>query len=274
MHAIWCVAQKELNDGLRNRWIIAITVMFALLSGGISWFGAAASGAIGFTTIGHTIASLSSLAVFLVPLIALLLAYDAIVGEDEDGTLLLLLTYPLTKTQLLLGKLTGHGLILGISALLGFGSSALTIALFASEVDLAMLTFAFGQFIISATLLGMIFIAIAYLISTLVSEKSKAAGMALIFWFVFVLIFDLVLLAFLVATEGQLNPEGLPYLLLLNPTNIFQLINLTNLGDSGTEILILASDSNFSPVTLFSLLIGWLILPLAITFWLFIRRNI
>ena len=42
-----------------------------------------------------TVASLTSLATFLMPLIALLLAYDAIVGEEEGGTLLLLLTYPL-----------------------------------------------------------------------------------------------------------------------------------------------------------------------------------
>ena len=104
MHAIWCIAQKELKDGLRNRWIVAITLVFALLSIGISWFGAAASGMVGFTSIPNTIISLASLAVFLIPLIALLLAYDAIVGEDEDGTLLLLLTYPLTKAQLLLGK--------------------------------------------------------------------------------------------------------------------------------------------------------------------------
>ncbi len=274
MHAIWCIAQKELKDGLRNRWIVAITMVFALLSIGISWFGAAASGMVGFTSIPNTIISLASLAVFLIPLIALLLAYDAIVGEDEDGTLLLLLTYPLTKAQLLLGKLLGHGLILGISTTLGFGSAAVIIALFANDVDLYALSVAFSRFILSATLLGIVFVAAAYFISSLVSEKSKAAGMALITWFLFVLVFDLGLLGLLVATDGQFNPELFPYLLLLNPTDVFRLINLVGFEGSGGGLLVMASEVEFGFSTLFGVLFGWLLLPLTAAYWAFSRRKI
>ena len=85
MNQIWNIARKELSDGLRNRWLLAISLLFAALAVGIAWLGAAASGQVGFTSIPATIASLASLATFLMPLIALLLAYDAIVGEDEGG---------------------------------------------------------------------------------------------------------------------------------------------------------------------------------------------
>ena len=90
MPVVWTIARKELADGLRNRWLLAISLLFALLSVGIAWFGAAAAGQVGFTSVPATVASLTSLATFLMPLIALLLAYDAIVGEEEGGTLLLL----------------------------------------------------------------------------------------------------------------------------------------------------------------------------------------
>ena len=86
MNQVWNIARKELSDGLRNRWLLAISLLFAVLAVGIAWLGAAASGQLGFTSIPATIASLASLATFLMPLIALLLAYDAIVGEDEGGT--------------------------------------------------------------------------------------------------------------------------------------------------------------------------------------------
>ncbi len=102
MNPVWNMARKEFSDGLRNRWLLAISLLFAVLAIGIAWLGAAASGQLGFTSVPATVASLSSLATFLMPLIALLLAYDAIVGEDESGTLLLLLTYPLGRGQLLL----------------------------------------------------------------------------------------------------------------------------------------------------------------------------
>ena len=134
MNQIWNIARKELSDGLRNRWLLAISLLFAMLAAGIAWLGAAASGQVGFTSIPATIASLSSLATFLMPLIALLLAYDAIVGEEEGGTLLLLLTYPLNRAQILLGKFIGHGLILGLATLIGFGCAALAIAVLVADV--------------------------------------------------------------------------------------------------------------------------------------------
>ena len=274
MHAIYCIAQKELKDGLRNRWIIAITLIFALLSIGISWFGAAASGVVGFTSIPNTIVSLASLAVFIIPLISLLLSYDAVVGEDEDGTLLLLLTYPISRMQLLLGKLLGHTLILGIATLAGFGMAALTIVLFAEGVDSVKLSIAFMRFILSAVMLGGVFICIAYLISVLVSEKSKAAGLALISWFLFVLVFDFSLLGLLVATKGQISPEIFPYLLLLNPSDIFRLINLIGFEGSGAGLLVMADEIEFSMTTLFLMLFAWLLFPLLSALWVFKRRTV
>ena len=36
MHAILIVANKEFHDGLRNRWVISISVIFALLATGLA----------------------------------------------------------------------------------------------------------------------------------------------------------------------------------------------------------------------------------------------
>ena len=56
--------------------------------------------------------------VFLLPLIALLISHDAIVGEMERGTMLLLLSYPVGRWQVLLGKFVGHLAILAFATLL------------------------------------------------------------------------------------------------------------------------------------------------------------
>ncbi|PIP78601.1 MAG: hypothetical protein COW84_11490 [Gammaproteobacteria bacterium CG22_combo_CG10-13_8_21_14_all_40_8] len=274
MNSILAVVEKEFKDGLRNRWLIAITMIFCLMASGISWFGSANVGTVGFSSIANTIMSLSSLNVFLLPLIALLLSYNAIVGEDEDGTLLLLLTYPLTKGQLLLGKLLGHSLILAVATLVGFGSAALMIALFADNVDLMQLLSAFGLFILSANFLGTSFVCMAYVISSWVSEKSKAAGIALILWFFFVLIYDMSLLGILVATKGQVHAQVFPYLLLLNPTDIFRLINLLSFEGTGSGLLGMASQLHFSLYGLFFSLTLWILLPLLLAYYRFSKRPI
>ena len=58
-----------------------------------------------------SVVSRTSLSVYLLPLIALLLAFDALVGEFERGTMLLLLSYPVARWQVVMGKFSGHTMI-------------------------------------------------------------------------------------------------------------------------------------------------------------------
>lgn len=274
MNAILSVANKEFHDGLRNRWVLSICIILSVLAIGLAYFGAAAAGKVGFTSLSSTIVSLASLAVFIIPLIALMLAYDGVVGEDENGTLLLLMTYPLSRWQLLLGKIVGQGAVMAFSTLVGFGSSAVMMGLF-SDTDWQSLLSAYGVFILSAILLGWVFIAIAYVISASVSEKSKAAGIALICWFVFVLVFDLGLLGLLVGTQGNVDETLFPYLLLLNPTDIFRLVNISWFADQNlTGLMAIAQQTQFTTLSLFGGLLAWLLLPVSAAMVIFNRRGL
>ncbi|TFH87649.1 ABC transporter permease [Billgrantia azerbaijanica] len=275
MNHLVTVAGKEFRDGLRNRWVLAITLVFGLLAIGLAYFGAAASGEVGFTGVATTIVSLSSLAVFLIPLIALLLAYDSIVGEEEQGTLLLLLTYPIGRVEILAGKFLGHAAILGVSTLVGFGVAGLVIAAFGGHDDLGQLLAALALFILSATLLGWAFIGFAYLISVSVAEKSRAAGIALVVWFVFVLVFDLLLLGVLVGTGGEVSQGLFHVLLLLNPTDIFRIVNLTFFEAARTQagLASIGADAAFHPALLLGALALWVAVPLGAALWIFRRRE-
>ena len=276
MNSIWTIARKELSDSLRNRWLMAISLVFATLALGIAWFGAAASGQVGYASTPATIASLASLGIFLIPLIALLLAYDAIVGEEEGGTLLLLMTYPLSRSQLLLGKFLGHGLTLALATLIGFGVAGAAIALLVEDVGIADLAVAMLRFIASTVLLGWGFIALAYVVSVRVSEKPVAAGLALAIWFFFVLIFDLALLGTLVASKGQFSSELLPWLLMLNPTDIYRLLNIVAFSDDAqlSGVLSLGADLPISAAGLWLALVLWFAVPLAGALLLFRNRRI
>jgi len=272
MRQILAVANKEFHDGLRNRWLISITAIFALMSIGLTYFGAAASGEIGITSLSTTVASLASLAVFIIPLIALLLSYDSFVGEQEAGTLLLLLTYPLSKSQLVLGKFLGQGGIIALAIFLGFGSSA---CLLYFQLEDSAIVATFSTFIFSSILLGLSFTAIAYLISLSVSEKSKAAGVALIIWFLFALVFDLALLALLVGVEQGVSQTGLTQLMMLNPADIFRLVNLAGLDSSDINgALSVAINASMSQQTLYFVLLGWVVLPLSFAILIFKKKTL
>ncbi len=274
MNKILIVAQKEFRDGIRNRWTGAITVIFILMSLGLAYFGSATAGVLGFSSLESTLVSLASLCVMLIPLIALMLAYNCFVGELEQGTLLLLMTYPLSNAQLLLGKFSGQAAIITLASVLGFGLPAIIICLI-SDVDVASVLIAFGQFIILASLLGWVFIALAYIISISVAEKSKAAGLALIVWFLFVLVFDLVLMAILVASEGNINETLVPFLLWVNPTDVFRILVYTIIGaESYSGVLQIAENGADGTFYLFSVMLLWVALPLACSWWIFNKKEL
>lgn len=269
------VAGKEFRDGLRNRWVVSISLIFAILATGLAYFGSAASGQAGFSSLSATLVSLATLAVFLIPLIALMLAYDSVVGEDEQGTLLLLMTYPMKRWQFIAGKMLGHGMILACASITGFGLSALVTGLFSDNTSWSELFDAYVFFILFSILLGWIFIAFAYVISVTVTEKSKAAGLALIVWFSVVLMFDLMLLGLLVTTEGNVNAEMFPYLLLLNPTDIYRLAIIQYFADQQLSgLMAVAQQAQFTTRILFCGMVIWLLIPLLYTLFKFNKRTL
>jgi len=275
MYEILAVGAKEFRDGMRNRWLLAITVIFALFALGLAYFGAAASGQVGFTSLDTTIVSLASLAIFVIPLIALLLAYDSVVGEAEAGTLLLLLSYPLTRFQLLAGKFVGHAAVLAIATVLGFGVAGLVIGGETGQLLAPELWQALGFFIATAVLLGWVFVAFAYLASVVASEKPRAAGLALVTWLFFVLVFDLGLLGLLVGAKGAISNEVFPYLLLLNPTDVFRLANLSGFeaAHAYSGLASVGAAQMFRPWLLLLVLVAWTGVPFGIAAMLFQRRK-
>ena len=97
------IAMQEIRVGLRNRWVLATTLLLAALALSLVLLGSAPTGTVKADPLAVVIVSLSSLTIFLVPLIALLLSFDAIVGEHERGTLMLLLAYPVARWQVVVG---------------------------------------------------------------------------------------------------------------------------------------------------------------------------
>ena len=225
MTVLFELARKEWRDGLRNRWVAAAILLLAGLALLLALLGTTPTGSVKASALAVTLASLASLTVYLLPLIALMLAYDAVVGEAERGTLLLLLSYPVPRWTVILGKFLGHLGILALALAIGYGGPSVWVALARSSApgDWMALAALLG----SSLLLGATFLALGYLISAVVRERATAVGVAIGLWLVMVVLYDLGLLALLVADTGQTIGQGLfALLLLINPTDAFRLFNL------------------------------------------------
>lgn len=265
--AIRVIASKEFWDRIRNRWVLAVALIFTVFALVVAYFGAAQQGAVGFRGMDVTIASLVSLVIYLVPLIALILGYDAIVGERERGSLELLLSLPITRFELLIGKFLGLAGALSFSTLAGFGLAGV---LLSYQLGVTALYHYVG-FMLSAILLGMAFLSIAMMVSVMASDRMRASGIAIGLWFFFVLVYDLLLLGILVLSHKHFSLGFFPVLLYLNPADVFRILNVFGFKEMrdlyGLATVLPAALA--SPWLLVSAMVAWIIAPLGVAVWRF-----
>ncbi len=264
---VMAIAVKEWRDRLRNRWVVAVALVFAAFALLIAYFGGAQSGAIGLRSTAATVASLTSLAIYLVPLIALLLGFDAVVGERERGVLDLLLSLPVRRAELLMGKYLGLAAALGVSTFAGFGAALVPLAPMLDGPSVLL----YLRFVGSAWLLGLAFLSMAVLVSTLARDRARATGAAIALWFGFVLVFDLSLLGVLVASAGRYASTWAPYALLLNPADVFRVINVFGADAlrSAFGLGTLLPQGWNAPATLYGAMAAWIVAPLGLALWRF-----
>ena len=136
---------------------------------------------------------------------------------------------------------------------------------------------AFAAMMASSLLLGAAFLGLGDLPSALVRERATAAGIAIGLWLVIVVLYDLALLALLIADKGQLIGRDLiSALLLVNPTDTYRIFNLTG-SDSVSLVSGMTgsvSEIGFGPWLPLVVLLLWVALPLTATVALFRRREI
>lgn len=276
MNRLWTLITKEARDGYRNRWVIMITLIMTTLALILSFLGSAPTGTTSVSPLAVTVVSLSSLSIFFIPLIALLLAYDSVVGEAERGTLTLLLTHPVSRTEVILGKFIGHLFLLTIAIVVGYGVAGLTISLTGETYFADQEWKSFIRLLLSSVLLGAIFLSIGYMVSAWVRERGTAAAMAIGIWLLFVLLYDMGLLALLASGDSGINGELVKWLMLINPTDSYRMFNLTSSSDTAllSGMAGLSSEHRVSDASLILIMLSWVIAPLVTACAIFKRRQL
>ena len=200
----------EFLERTRDRWVLVATALFALLAAGITLYGRGAEEAASTVTA----PSLVTLCAFLVPLVALVLGHDAIVGERERHTLGILLSLPVSRGEVLVAKYIGRVLALLAAIGLGMGVAAAVLGGGQGATVWALLP--------QTALLGAAFLSIGTLLSVSARRHATAASMAVVVWFLLVFFWDLGLLAAMVATDGALSQEMVSWAVSLNPAGLYR----------------------------------------------------
>lgn len=212
------VVRKELRDALRNHWLQGYAGLLALLGLVAATAAANSSAGLAEQAFGRTAASLTNLCLLVAPLISLVLGAAAIAGERDRGTLERLLAQPLERRELLLGKYSGLLLSLLLATIIGFVPAGIAVLVFAGpRMLLGYLVFPLLASMVIAALLGL-----GMLVSVLSKSGAQAQARSIFLWFLFVMLYDLLLMGTLLA--ANLGAGTLAVLLLLNPVSAGRLL--------------------------------------------------
>lgn len=266
---VLALARKEFLDSVRNKWIIAVTAVFIILTLVASYLGAAQTGGgLGFRGLAATVIFMISIEAILLPILGLMVSYASLAGEKEQGSLQLLSAHPITRPETVLGKFLGLGGVLAVAIVTGLMVSALVIIA-------AVGTEGFGsflQFVVISCAFGLVFVSVGILLSSMASRRSVALGGAVLLWFVFAFIYDLIVLGVFLATGGVLGlqpgtsttyPAWYWALEMVNPVDSFSLlaaIVFAIRGAFGVGFGVLPEFVN--GVTLSLVFVAWIVVPL------------
>lgn len=254
--------RQEFFERLRDRWVVTVSIVFALLATAVSLYGRSAEG----NAAGLAGPSLVTLASLLVPLVALILSHDAIVGERDRNTLGLLLSLPVSRIGVVLAKYLGRAAALALAVVLGLGAAAL-----ATDAGQQGVLF---SLIGPTLLLGLSFLSVGMLISSLVSRPVTATALVVNVWFLLVFFFDLGILGLLVLTDGGISGQTVATLVTANPAGLYRLQMMEALAGPSVLANLGTTASLPSGTTTALVWIAWIIGPVLVSGLLLTQRKV
>ncbi len=275
--SIYTIAKKEFLDNIRSKWIILISAIFIILTI-LSAYAAGGSSDEVFGGFEATVVSLMSIHTLLLPIIAILLGFSTIAGEAEAGALSVVLSYPVKRVEVLLGKFLGLGTVLAVTPVIGFGISGIVIAaVIGAEEGLAFLAF-----IALAIVLGLMYLSLIICFSALVKTRVRAiaAGVGLFFW---AMIYGVIIMVIYIATGGDVSnlmtgldtyPEWLFGSIVFSPGDLNQMAVMRAFGLNQAMGISLEAPDWLSMPFLLIIQALWIIIPLILAYIFFKRRDI
>jgi Cu-processing system permease protein len=266
------VAGAEFRSALAGRLVQGFGAVFALMALAIASAGLAASGQLVVQGFTRTAVSLLSLALYLLPLVGLVLGAHAF-GVEDGGTELLL-AQPITRRSVLLGRAAGLAATLALVSGIGFGLAGLVVVAGAGTAGLA------GYLFVAAgsTVVGLAGLAVGVLLGVHARRRLTAVAMALMAWVVLAVLFDFAAIALLQFTgDGEPGPLLL-VLLAANPIDGMRALGLVGLGadvllgPTGAALSKLLGPSG-GAVLVCAATLGWCSVPLALAARAYERRD-
>ena len=262
LRCVRLVAAQERQLAVRARLVVIFAVLFAGLALAVGGAGYVLTGGQGVQDFSRTAVSLVQLVLLLVPLVALLTAVMAL--TPDRGASELLYSQPVARHQILAGTLLGLFEALAAAQMIGFGAAGAAIFSQAGSDGIA----GFLVLVLGSLALTAIFLGLGALVACMnLARRSRALSVALVVWFLTVVLFDVAALGVASMLRSGTASRVLIGAVVINPVDAIRTGTLLAIeGDAAFGAGSLAffrvlGGSTAAALTLGTSVLAWLVAP-------------
>jgi Cu-processing system permease protein len=209
------IMKYELRDVGRSRWLIAYTLFFAIVTDALLRFGGG----------GKALVSLASIALFIIPLVALV--FGTVFLDNARDFTELLLAQPITRRQLYIGLYLGLTLPLAAA----FGTGVLVPFVLHRAADPALRS-SLGALLGIGVTLTFVFTAFAFVIAAWSEDRLRRMGTAIGVWLLLAVLYDGLVLVLVMLFGDYPIERPMLAVMVANPVDLARVLLLLQLDMS------------------------------------------
>jgi len=231
LRSYWAVAQLDLAEVLRSRWLLFCVLVYTVLAGVFLLVGMRESTVFGFTGTGRVLVSYVHALLVLLPLMSLVATGQVVNKARDDGTLELLFSQPISRGAFFSAISSVRFLVL----LAPLAVLMVAIGIFGRLVFSQPVAWSFiGHCLVLCSILVWSFCGIGLWVSATVQNSARATMYLLLIWVTGIALMDFALAGMML--QWRMEPRVVFALAALNPV---QCIRMALLSSADPELSVL-----------------------------------
>jgi ABC-2 type transport system permease protein len=217
MKNLFLIAYLDIRESLRSKWFYVYAVVFGGLMGLFFVTGVSDSVVMGFTGLSRMMLIFIQVTIIILPIFILITTVKSISGDRESNVLEYMLSFPVSLRDYYWGKILGRfvtvftpvifALLLGV----GYG------LIHGGEMPWRLI----GLYSLLLVSISMVFLGIAFFLSTIVKSTDIALGGAFVIWITLLAFIDIALMGLML--QNRLDDNVIVTLAMLNPIEVFRI---------------------------------------------------
>ncbi len=217
MKKLFLVAYLDVRESLRSKWFYVYTVVFGGLMALFFITGISNSVIMGFTGLSRMLLIFIQVTIIILPIFILITTVKSISGDRESNVLEYMLSFPISLRNYYWGKILGRFLTVFVPVILALLLGVIFGLIKGGNLPWNIILL-YSALLFSVCL---IFLGIAFFISTLVKSTDIAVGISFVVWIALLAFIDIGLIGLML--QHRINDELIIGIAMLNPIEVFRI---------------------------------------------------